>query len=132
AYRFLIAYESSPEMPGLAPPNPEQPVTRAEFVTWVARTLGLGPLARSPLVLLPVYTDLAGLTPEARNAANFLNALGLLKGGGRFRGDDLLTQAEGAAIYARLLQHGYPDGVPWHELPAPFKFRPWTEPIGCP
>ncbi|MGE5675058.1 MAG: hypothetical protein ACM3XM_14475, partial [Mycobacterium leprae] len=88
AYRFLIAYESSPEMPGLTPPNPDQPVTRAEFVTWVARTLGLGPLARSPLPLLPVYTDLAGLTLEQRNAANFLNALGLLKAGGRFRGDD--------------------------------------------
>ncbi len=85
--------------------RPEAPVTRAEFVVWVARTLGLGDLARSNLDTRSEFTDLDGLTLEQRNAANFLRALGLLSPADTFRGAEPLTQAEGAAITVRAYNY---------------------------
>ena len=85
--------------------RPDAPVTRAEFVVWAARALGLGELARSGLAVRSEYTDLAGLPAEQRNAAVFLQALGLLNPGAAFRGSDPMTQAEGAALTVRIYNY---------------------------
>ncbi|MDF2630603.1 MAG: Propeptide PepSY amd peptidase [Symbiobacteriaceae bacterium] len=83
--------------------RPDASVTRAEFAVWAVRALGIGALARSEsLQVTDAYPDLGGLTVEQRNAVNFLAALGLLKSGGTFRGNDTMTQAEGAALTVRI------------------------------
>ena len=82
--------------------QPDAPITRAEFVVWAARAMGLGDLARSGLTVQAEYQDLDGLTTEQRNAASFLRALGLLSPADTFRGGDPLTQAEGAALTVRI------------------------------
>jgi len=85
--------------------RPEAPITRAEFVVWMARALKLGDLAQSELSVNFDYQDLAGLPAEEQKAATFLRAIGLLKPAEAFRGSDALTQAEGAALMARF--HNY-------------------------
>lgn len=85
--------------------RPDAPVTRAEFAVWAARALGLGELARSAIVVQSEYTDLAELTAEQRNAVTFLQAMGLLSPAQTYRGNDPLTQAEGAALTARIYNY---------------------------
>jgi len=82
--------------------RPDAPVTRAEFAVWAARALGLGDLARSAIEVKSGFTDLGALTAEQRNAVTFLQALGLLGSAEKFRGDDPMTQAEGAVLTARV------------------------------
>lgn len=82
--------------------RPDVPLTRAEFIVWVARTLGLGDLARSELAVRHSFADGDGLTVEQRNAALFLQALGILAKGDQLRGSDPITQAEAAAIIVRV------------------------------
>lgn len=81
------------------------PVTRAQMAVWAVRSLGLGDLARSTLATTASFTDLGGLPAEARNAAAFLEALGLLSPGPAFRGSEAMTQAEGATLAARLYNY---------------------------
>ncbi|HYF92335.1 MAG TPA: S-layer homology domain-containing protein [Symbiobacteriaceae bacterium] len=85
--------------------RPDAPVTRAEFAVWAARALGLGELARSGIKVESEYTDLAGLTAEQRNAVTFLRAMGLLGPSQTYRGNDPLTQAEGAALTVRIYNY---------------------------
>ncbi|HLN64867.1 MAG TPA: S-layer homology domain-containing protein, partial [Symbiobacteriaceae bacterium] len=81
--------------------RPDAPLTRAEFIVWVARAVGLGELARSEVAVRYTFTDGADLTVEQRNAALFLQALGILAKGDQLRGSDPITQAEAAAIIVR-------------------------------
>ncbi|HEY3365765.1 MAG TPA: S-layer homology domain-containing protein [Symbiobacteriaceae bacterium] len=83
----------------------DQPVTRAEFAVWLVRSLRLGGLARSNLKPETFFTDLGGLTREERNAVTFLEALAILDHGNTFRGDDRLTQADGAAWVVQLIKY---------------------------
>jgi hypothetical protein len=85
--------------------RPNAAVTRAEFVVWSARLLGLGDLARSSLRAELAYTDMQGLTVEQQNAAAFLRGLGLLSAGEQFRGNDPITQAEAASLMVRLYNY---------------------------
>lgn len=81
----------------------DQEITRAEFAIWITRMLNLSELVESPLVTQSSFADLEGLTRAEQNAAAFLEALGVLEAGPAFRGNDPLTTAEGAVIFARLL-----------------------------
>lgn len=89
--------------------RPDDPVTRAQFVLWMARALGLGDLTRSDMQVQARYADLDGLTAEERNAAIFLQAMGLLAPAKTFRGRDPLTQAEAAVLTVRLHNHLLPE-----------------------
>lgn len=80
-------------------------ISRAEFALWLVRALELGGLAESSLVTEPTFTDAAGLTPTVRNAAAFLEALGIIPAGGEFRGEEPLTLAEVAASLVRLAEY---------------------------
>ncbi|MDB4895507.1 MAG: hypothetical protein JWN15_1769, partial [Firmicutes bacterium] len=68
-------------------------------------TLKLDGLGRSELVTSSTFTDTASLSTEERNAAAFLQALGIASRGERFRGSAQLTQAEAAAFTVRLINH---------------------------
>ena len=85
--------------------HPGAPVTRAQVAVWAARALGLGDLARSELTSRAGFTDLGHLSAEEQNAAAFLQALGLLSPGTSFRGNEVMTQAEGATLAARLYNY---------------------------
>jgi hypothetical protein len=83
--------------------RPDDRATRADFAVWAVRMLGLGDLARTNLAVQGRFTDLAGLTAEQRNAANFLEALALVSSGEKFRGAEPITQAEAAALVVRII-----------------------------
>jgi hypothetical protein len=83
----------------------DKPATRAEFVLWATRVLGLDRLARTGLKTESGFTDLDTLTAEQQNAIAFLEALGILKPEKRFRGSDPIWQGEGAALVVRLIQY---------------------------
>lgn len=82
-----------------------QPVTRAEFALWMARSLNLGALTRSGLEARTGFGDLDGLSHEERNAVILLEALGIVKPAAAFRGNVPLTQAEAAVMLVRLMRH---------------------------
>lgn len=83
----------------------DQQVSRAEFAIWLVRLMKLGRLAQSDLKTEPNFADAAELTPEQRNAAAFLEALGVIPSGGAFRGSEPITQAEAAAMVIRTLEY---------------------------
>jgi hypothetical protein len=100
---------------GILPPvvgdttfRPDDAITRAEFAVWAAQVLQLGDLARSKVEVRHRFSDMAGLTAEQRNAATFLQEVGMLESGPTFRGSDLLTQAEAAALVVRLYNRMLP------------------------
>jgi hypothetical protein len=83
----------------------QQAITRAEFAVWLARALELDELARSPLVTVSTFTDIADLSAKERNAITFLQALGIAGAGVTFRGSAQLTQAEAAVFTVRVIKH---------------------------
>jgi hypothetical protein len=85
--------------------RPGAPITRAEFAVWAARAMNLGGLARSDVKVIGGYKDLDRLTIEQRNAISFLRALKLLGATDTFRPNEPLTQAEGAALTARIYNY---------------------------
>jgi hypothetical protein len=104
-YNTVLAAYREGWLPSADTFRPQEQVTRAEFAVWAVRALGYGDLARSPLSVTPVYSDMKGLTGEQVNAIHFLHSLGIVGAGERFRPADVLTQAEGAVITARIYNY---------------------------
>lgn len=99
---YLEALELLTRM-GIVAPNaeggfaPDIPVTRAELAVWLARALGLGPVQASSFADVPVSSLEAPYIQALHQA-------GLVQGyeDGTFRGDQPITRAEAAALFARI------------------------------
>jgi alkanesulfonate monooxygenase SsuD/methylene tetrahydromethanopterin reductase-like flavin-dependent oxidoreductase (luciferase family) len=87
--------------------DPQQPVTRQEFVAWVVRALGYGPLLSMSNRVSVRFADAKALSGTDANAVGIAQGLGIVTGNaaGRFRPTSPATWAELATILMRAAQH---------------------------
>lgn len=87
--------------------DPQQPVTRQEFVAWVVRSLGYGPLLSMPNRISVRFADAKALSRTDANAVGIAQGLGIVTGdaAGRFRPTSPTTWADLATILMRAAQH---------------------------
>lgn len=85
--------------------QPNTPVTRAEMAKIIVNEAGKGSVATALSSMTPQFTDASSIPTWAWGYVNAAVAMGILKGypDGTFRANNNVTDAEAAAMFARLL-----------------------------
>ena len=87
--------------------DPQRSVTRQEFVAWVVRALGYGPLLSMQNRVSVRFSDAGAVAGADRNAVGIAQGLGIVTGdaAGSFRPSSPATWADLATILMRAAQH---------------------------